>query len=256
MKRANNFKYIQFPLFILRKTHEDFDKTMDYITAYGVYHKSIKHGNSETIDMRVGLGYLNLCSDIPDEVLEQWKTYAIMIDQHYKEIKTHSGKNYPMPNIKVQLMQSISKEDKTTKKIDLFLGYLSVQSILGKRRYFKTNNKHVLARMMGYASIKEIEQIGLEYFRVEKPHLFELYHRYTDPKGEVSKYKMKTFFRNLMTNWRVLKGVDNSRGFYVTMQDKMTVDQLAKVIKANKEKSKGKRLEKEMKEALKRASKT
>ena len=253
MKRANNFKYIQFPLFILRKTHEDFDKTMDYIIAYGVYHKSIKHGNSETIDMRVGLDYLNLRSDIPDEVLEQWKTYAIMIDQRYKEIKTYSGKNYPMPNIKVQLMKSISKEDKTTKKIDLFLGYLSVQSILGKRRWFKTNNKHILARMMGYASFKEIEQIGLDNL---KPYLLELYHRYSAPKGEISKARMKTFFRKLMDNWRVLKGSDSNRGFYISMQDKMTVGELVKVIKSNKQKSKAKDIEQEMKEALKRASKT
>jgi hypothetical protein len=110
--------------------------------------------------------------------------------------------------------------------------------------------------MMGYASIKEIEQIGLDNLKESKFHLFELYHRYTDPKGEISKHKMKTFFLKLMNNWRVLKGVENIRGYYVAMQDKMTVDELAKVIKANKEKSKGKRLEKEMKEALKRASKT
>lgn len=256
MAKQNKYKYIQFPLFILRKTHENFDKTMDYIIAYGVYHKSIEHGTTEAVDMRVGLNYLNLTPGITDEVLETWKAYAIMIDQHYKEIKTHSGKNYPMPNIKVQLMQSISKEDKTTKKIDLFLGYLSVQSILGKRRHFKTNNKHVIARMMGYASIKEIEQIGLDNLKESKSHLFELYHRYTDPKGEISKHKMKTFFINLMNNWRVLKGVENNRGYYIAMGDKMTVDELAKVITANKEKSKGKRLEQEMKEALKRARKT
>ena len=104
MAKQNKYKYIQFPLFILRKTHEDFNKTMDYIIAYGVYHKSIEHGTTEAVDMRVGLNYLNLSPGITDEVLETWKAYAIMIDQQYKVIKTYSGANYPMPNIKVQLM--------------------------------------------------------------------------------------------------------------------------------------------------------
>ena len=107
--------------------------------------------------------------------------------------------------------------------------------------------------MMGYSSFKEIKQIGLENL---KPHLQELYHRYSAPKGEISQRRMRTFFEKLMDNWRVLKGVQNNTGYYISMQDKMTVDELAKVIKANKEKSKGKRIEQEMKEALKRASKT
>ena len=247
MKATNNYKYIQFPLFVLRNMHQDFDKTLEYIMAYGVYHKSMEHGRTDDIDMRVGLNYLDLPQET-DEVLFKWKLDAIKIDERYKEIKTYKGENYPMPNVKVQLLKELSKETKTPKQLDEFLGYLSIQSLLGKKKWIKTNNKHVIARMMGYASIKEVEQIGVDNL---KPHLIELYHRYTNPKGEISKARMQTFFRKLMNNWRVLKGVDYTRGFYISMQDKMTVDELAKRIASDKNNNKAKRIEQELKDALK-----
>jgi hypothetical protein len=58
---------------------------------------------------------------------------------------------------------------------------------------------------------------------------------------------MKTFFRKLMDNWRVLKGSDSNRGYYISMQDKMTVGELAKVLKSNKQKSRAKDIEETLK---------
>jgi len=40
------FTYIQFPLFILRKAHENFDLMLDEIVAYGIYQKSLKESGT------------------------------------------------------------------------------------------------------------------------------------------------------------------------------------------------------------------
>lgn len=252
MPKNNTYTYIQFPLFILRKTHQDFNKTLEYIIAFGVHQKAIEKGETQ-LNMRAGLEYLNLNREIDEDKLCEWVRMAQKVNNQYKSTRTYAGENYPMPNVKVQLLQELSREQPETKKIDQFLGYISVQSILGEKRYHKTNNKHVIARMMGFASFKEIEQIGLDNLKQSKPHLYELYHRYCNPKGEISKARMKTFFNKLMDNWRVLKGVENNRGYYIAMQDKMTVRELAKIIKQNKKNTKSKRIELELKEALKNA---
>jgi hypothetical protein len=247
------FTYIQFPLFILRKAHEDFDLMAEYILAYGIHQKSLKESvsGSKPFSMALGLAYLNL-PHLSDETLDKMKLMAETTEGYRDEFITAKGKAYPMPNIKVQLLQGLLLEKPSQKKIDEFLAYVSVQSIVGKRKYFKTNNKHVLARMMGFSSFSELDVYGLENL---SPHLQELYSRYlVRGKNEISKSRMKTLFNKLMNKWRVIKVTQDTRGYYVGMQDKVTATELANVIRKQKRKNKAKEIEREFKMALKIAS--
>jgi len=249
----SKFTYIQFPLFILRNAHDDFDLMIEYIIAFGVYQKSFELCGYDfnLMDMRMGLEYLKISPQINNETLTKWEEMALTIIEEYESTATIKGKQYPMPNVKVQLLQTLSKEKPNKKKIDEFLGYVAVQSIIGKRKCFKTNNKHVLARMMGFASFSDVEQYGIDNL---KPHTLELYNRYLiRGRPDISKARMKTLFNRLMNSWRVIKVSESTRGYYIAMQDKITASELGVIVANNKKSNKAKQIQNEFKEALKKA---
>jgi len=254
MRYKKNVTYIQFPLFILRKAHEDFDLMIEFIIAYGVYQKSFElcGYNYDLIDMRMGLNYLKITDQISHETLIKWEKMALFVIENYETTTTANGKQYPMPNVKVQLLQALRTEKPNKKKIDEFLGYIATQSIIGKEKYFKTNNKHVLARMMGFASFSDVEQYGIDKL---KPHSLDLYSRYlTRGTDTISKARMKTLFNRLMNSWRIIKVSESTRGYYIAMQDKITASELGVMVAKIKRKNKAKQIQNEFKEAYKKAS--
>tara|TARA_B110000858_G_C17806735_1_gene478444 strand:- start:3317 stop:4027 length:711 start_codon:yes stop_codon:yes gene_type:complete len=225
------------------------------IASYGIYKSSIKHSVDGGIDMREGLLYLGYSNSISDDTLEEWKIRAIEIETKAEGLKR--GKtNYPIASVQALQLLELRDEKPTRKKIDEFLGSRAVRSILGKDNCFKTNNTHVMARMMGFSTYKEFV---LFYDRIEKwtgdLHLsYDMYERYLDPKRELSKHKMKTLFKRLINNWKILKATDKTRGYYIAIDNVkphyMTMSKLAQRIVADKKNSKSDRLELEFKNAM------
>lgn len=255
MTELNGHKYISYPIFLHRDAHLDFRQMLWDIASYGIYKSSIKHSVDGGIDMREGLLYLGYSNSISDDTLEEWKIRAIEIETKAEGLKR--GKtNYPIASVQALQLLELRDEKPTRKKIDEFLGSRAVRSILGKDNCFKTNNTHVMARMMGFSTYKEFV---LFYDRIEKwtgdLHLsYDMYERYLDPKRELSKHKMKTLFKRLINNWKILKATDKTRGYYIAIDNVkphyMTMSKLAQRIVADKKNSKSDRLELEFKNAM------
>ena len=221
------------------------------IASYGIYQSSIKYGTSDDGNMREGLRYLGYRDDVDEAILEEWKDRAIKIQKFADRLKR--GKtNYPIAGIKASLLKEIRDEEHTRKEIDEFLASRAVRSILGKKNCIKTNNKHVMTRMMGYNTYNEL----MDNYEFIYPKVRDMYERYLDPKGQISKYKMKTLFKRLLNSWKILKASDSNRGYYVAKDNVkphyMTMDKLAQRIIADKKNknSKSDRLELEFKNAM------
>lgn len=234
--------YIQVPLFIFRKAHADFDGFIEYCLAYGTYNHARKTGGIETETMLKAAQELQIKANTA--LIGRWIQYAERIEAFREQIKDITGKNYPMPNIKVQTLLKYQNLPMYTDKIDLrsrkaideFLGYLAVQSMVGKKKALRTNRFLLMARMMGYASYKEIEEIGLDELKEQKPHLYELHARYSNKNtGILDKRRIGTFLKKLVKNWNVLKfGAPQikMRGFWLGVEsNKMTEENFIQTIK-------------------------
>lgn len=234
--------YIQVPLFVFRKAHADFDGFIEYCLAYGTYNHARKSGTIDTESMLKAAQELEI--KVNTVLIGRWIQYAEGIEAYREQIKDITGKNYPMPNIKVQTLIKYQNVPMFTDKIDLrskkaideLLGYLAVQSIVGKKKAFKTNRFLLMARMMGYASYKEIEEIGLDELKEQKPHLYELHARYSNKNtGKLDKRRIGTFLKTLVKNWNVLKfGAPQipMRGFWLGVESyKMTKEMFIQTIK-------------------------
>lgn len=233
--------YIQVPLFVFRDAHKDFKSFVAKCIAYSAYHKSPSNNIAE------GLELINQ-EPQSQEVLSGLKIEAEKINEQYSIEKTVKGANYPMPNIKLELLLELLEEKPNKKRIMDYMAYLSVQSILGKRfRYLRTNNNHVLARMLGYASHKEIEAIGVDNL---EPQLKERFNYFYRPNGEFSKYKMVKLFERLIDNWSVHKGgKTGTEGYYISTEAKMSQDQFVDMLdRLGKKKTKSEKLKEKIKQ--------
>lgn len=233
--------YIQVPLFLFRDAHIKFESFVAKCIAYAAYHKSPTNNIAEGLE---------LIKQEPQsqEVLSGLKIEAEKINKQYEKEKTIKGADYPMPNIKLELLLKLLDEKPTKKRIMDYMAYLSVQSILGKRyRYLLTNNNHVLARMLGYASHKEIQSIGVDNL---EPHLKERFDYFYRPNGEFSKYKMVRMFDRLIDNWNVHKGGNSgTEGYYISTEAKMSQDQFTDMLDTlDKKKTKSQQLKEKIKQ--------
>ena len=257
MTELDGIHYINYPIFLHRDAHLDFKQMIQDIASYGIYQSSIKDGTSDEVDMREGLRYLGYRDDVDEAILDVWKKRAIAIQKFADRLK-RGETNYPIAGVQASLIKELRDEENTRKKIDEFLASRAVISILGKKNCIKTNNKHVMARMMGFNTYKEFDI----FYKNARPWTgdldlsYDMYERYLDPKGQISKYKMKTLFKRLLNSWKILKASDSNRGYYVAKDNVkphyMTMSKLAQRIIADKKNknSKSDRLELEFKRAL------
>ena len=155
MTELDGIHYINYPIFLHRDAHLDFKQMIQDIASYGIYQSSIKYGTSDDGNMREGLEYLGYRTDVDYTTLQEWKKRAIAIQKFADRLK-RGETNYPIAGIKASLLKEIRDEEHTRKEIDEFLASRAVRSILGKKKCIKTNNKHVMTRMMGYNTYNEL----------------------------------------------------------------------------------------------------
>ena len=138
-----------------------------------------------------------------------------------KAIMERTPQGEPMAMVKTNFLFEFRDFDKTEFEVMQLLAYIAINSILGKRESTKTNNAHVLARMLGYSSIKQVPE---NKTKLEKT-IFEKYsHRYHIDK----------VLRELELNWKLLKYGNRTRGFYVSLGGKTNMDRLAIIAESRK----------------------
>ncbi len=149
-----------------------------------------------------------------------------------KEIQNNIKPNEPITSVNTELLLEFRGANKSNKELTELMGFLAIKSILGKKVWVKTNKKLILCRMLGYGSIIDVPD--------ELPcNLSELREKYS------KKYHMDPLLEALEINWYILIYSNYMRGLAISMDNKMTLDELIEM--AIKSKKINKRLELKLK---------
>ena len=127
--------------------------------------------------------------------------------------------NSPMTSIKKNVYDDYKNNEKDGFEYIVLAAHCALKSIIGRKHYFKTNNKHLLARMAGYS--RHNYSIGL-------PEALDRYN---------NRYWLTKIKDCLRDSWYVRFYSLNMRGFYFSLD--MSLDNLA--IYAEREKKNNRR---------------
>lgn len=139
-----------------------------------------------------------------------------------KQIEKATPKNEPLPMVNVKQIFDFRDNDRSEFDVMQFAANIAIRSILGTKRFCKTNKLHILCRMLGYSSVK---------FMPEQPdaQIEILFNKYSH------RYHMDKLLDKLQLNWGVLVYSNNMRGMYVGLSSSITMNELA--VEAEKRKS-------------------
>ncbi|MCA0229825.1 MAG: hypothetical protein LCH91_05135 [Bacteroidetes bacterium] len=131
---------------------------------------------------------------------------------------------------------------KTDFEIAVFCAFCGLRSIIGTKPYVKTNNGLLLARMFGYASVKEFEAL-------KEKHSYYLDNFSTAQK---IRYQLtKKIIRNeLVLTWGLKYYSSQSKGFYASF--KLGLDALVLYAKKSRKSTKLKQQQQEEKQIVER----
>jgi len=163
-----------------------------------------------------------------------------VLDYH-KKVMTSLEPNRPMVPCNLDTLFAFRDEEKDSFEVIQLVAFLAIKSILGKKHYVKTNFEMVLSRMMGGAephdpAIEVLpDDINMIYAKYRKRH-----HR-------------ERLMHALELKWNVVFYSNNMRGFYCSIENKMSLDELALIAESKKLKAQIAKRRMEKLEAQKKA---
>ena len=158
-----------------------------------------------------------------------------------KEVSAKIPENDPMPMINVTRLFNFLKNEKSEFELVQLAAYIGIRSIIGKKQYCKTNKLHIVSRMFGYTSHK---QVPIDF---KSEYLKELHKKYSH------RYHIDKVIRELELNWNVLTYSNNIRGLYIAMKNKIGIEALAIASEIKKRKNQIAELKQSKIEARKKA---
>ncbi len=118
----------------------------------------------------------------------------------------------------------ISNKDKSEFDVAQLAAYVSIKSILGTKKYVKTNKAHIVSRMFGYSSVKHLPKEMI-------PSIKSLFTKYN------SRYHIDKVLQLLELNWNVITYSNHIRGMYIAMGNKISIVELASAVETKKKKN-------------------
>jgi len=125
------------------------------------------------------------------------------------ELVSSSPAGEPLPMINKDLIFDFRDNEKTEFDMAQLAANIAVRSILGKKSYCKTNKQHILARMFGYVTHRQLHEAQLS------PAIKRLTGKYS------SRYWMDKVLTALECDWGVLVDGKGMRGLYVGVESKI-----------------------------------
>lgn len=159
-----------------------------------------------------------------------------------KQIEQLTPQKEPLPMVNIDLLFEFRDNVKSEFELFQFLCFIAIKSIIGTKEYVKTNKKHIICRMFGYNTIKHLPK----KFKVPYQSLFIKYSM---------RYHLDKLIRALELNWNVLTYSNNMRGFYVCVENKMSLEKLVLVAESQKQNNKIKTLKQDKTNAKNKALK-
>lgn len=208
-------RYVQFPLFLLSDYYLQPKVSLIRILCAGVYKRCSEEYftvNEESILLT--LDYLNINPkkvgvDVKT-IIEKGKLWVELKNQQVKE---------PMPNINVHVLNQFLTEEMSKKEYNLLLCYLSIQSIIGVKKYKHTTYNHIFSRMTGHASFDKLLNNG--YLNESQKAIMSDFTIMVDNQIQVKPNRFRTLLKNLSEDWylcynsKLYKGF---RGVYVSFK--------------------------------------
>jgi len=205
--------YYQFPIELIKGVFNDSKKKQEFLNEilyYSIFafseelknkneyeENDIQRFNASAKLLNVSLGNLE-------------NAYRIGETKYYE----HSG-NKCLVNLNNDIFWQFYKEEKSDFDWRCLIAFLAIKSIIGRKKYTKTNNTFLLSRMAGFSATNEDHGIKLTRYQLDK---------------------IKT---ELQLNWHIVYHGRNTRGFFVginiSLEDLMLDSETKK--KSNREKA-------------------
>lgn len=151
----NEYVYLNFPVQMLQGGFTDIKAVCSKAIDYGIYDFMVRNGLSGVSGF-----------------VEAMQEMGITHGNHAKGLKssediyqqTKDSIERPVTvSIKRNLLFEYFKKDKSEFEIAVFLGFVALKSIIGKKPYIKITNDYLLARMFGYGSVVEFQNDDSAY---------------------------------------------------------------------------------------------
>jgi hypothetical protein len=184
-------------------------------------------------------GYIHFPASELKNILEFKASGLSQISTKYKNKETEKGKSYC--SINIRMLNDFLVNDKKEKEWIELIAFLSIRSILGRSKYKLTNNKHILSRMLGVDKYSDLAKVNLS---IEQNKLIIKYTK-LDFNGtrNVCPHKMKRLFNKLELDWRVLTYSRYTRGLFISIDGKCSLDELVEACERRREKNRVKELQ-------------
>lgn len=183
---------------MLQDAFTNIERLMNDILCYAGYARTLKleHGNEQ-----------KKMNDAGSALGVTWGSVSGAYNRG-KELFKLYPKNVPMVGINSKMLFDYMNNPKVEYEIAVFLGFLALKSIIGNKSFIRTTNEFMIARMGGYARISDMPD-----------PLPQPLSKYTT-RRMLDKIKL-----DLQHDWNI--NYYPSRGFYVSMDHKFTLDKLA-----------------------------
>ncbi|MBP7497442.1 MAG: hypothetical protein KA792_07245 [Bacteroidales bacterium] len=154
-----------------------------------------------------------------------------------KEIEKLIPENEPMPMVNVYLLFEFRDKNKSEYEIAQFAAYIGIKSIMGKRKTVKTNKEMIISRMFGFPSYNKI---NINNSDKELKDILEKYSK---------RYHIDKILEELQLNWKVNIDSKNIRGMNISIDNKMSLEEMIMHSEKNKRKNKINNLKQKKNEA-------
>ena len=146
----SEYVYLNFPVQIMQGGFTDVKAVCSKAIDYGIYDFMLRNGLSGVNGFGEALKELQLtCKNHAGGLKVSKDIYQQLKDSLEKPVTV---------SIKKDLLFEYFKNEKSEFEIAVFLGYVGLKSIIGKKPYIKITNDYLLARMFGYSSVIELKK--------------------------------------------------------------------------------------------------
>jgi hypothetical protein len=178
--------------------------------------------------------YIHFPQSLLADVNERKELALMDIKETYGN-QTKAMKGITNCSIKMSMLDEFINNKKNEKEWYLLLCFLAIKSILGKKQFIKTNYKHILSRMLGLASYKDLINTNLSEYQNK---LIDQYTR----NNQIAEDKMKRLIDKLRANWHITHYARFTRGFYISIEGRKSEEELMFICEDQRETNKIKEL--------------
>jgi hypothetical protein len=218
--------YLNFPVTLLQNAFANISDVMNNVLRYAGYAHTLNlQFNSDESKMLAAGKFFGIT----------WGN-ALRAYNEGEDIYNSLPPNLPMTGINKDVLFDFYKNHKTNDEIAVLLAYLAIKSIIGKKPYDKCTDNYLIARMGGYRKIEDMPD------------------PLPDPLRQYNTvYRKRKIKKALQLDWNVNYYSYHTRGFYVSIDNKFTLDKLVLEAEKRRKATKEKQLKQKKEDARKSA---